>query len=572
MAVGLDIGMTSIKVAVLEGTAKQPRLAAFHHHRLEGERTTRSIGPDDLADLLRTLFDTWRIQPANLVVATGAVSAIAREMTVPFTRAEQIRKTIKFQAESVFHAVSIDDLVVDFYKLAQYGDERSRLLVIGVKKELLKERLSVMERADLDPTAVDLDTTALFGAATLVPTVAEGKRTLVVDLGGATMKMIAIEAAQLRGMRSTRLQAGGIRVGEKKSEKKKAPRSLEDLRGGMTAEERVDTFFAEQDDGRLPVVILDEEQSEIFDFLEAGEEERKDVLEKVFLEIDRTLAGARLDGPLEQILLTGGGASADGIEKAFSDHFGAPCERLSLAQVAPPAAKVPKGGQEEVDLFGSIAVGLALKALGHDPGGVDFRKEEFAYQGKFEKAKRGVACALVLLFVLFFVIAYGYQVIEMERLMRRQDRVFQNEADIYRAVFPEEARRVPEDVYLGFKKKEKDLKQRLKGFDVPDVVSALDILRDLARGFEASGKKCLLKEVILKQKSSTMRVEIENELIAYDLKKAVNELAGALITIEEGRVTPDPKTNTVTCEFRITLKEPEKKKGPPPMPAERGEG
>ena len=562
-SVGLDIGLTSVKVAVLEGTAKAPRLVSFHHHRLEGDRTTRSIGPEDLADLLKTLFDTWRIDAANVTTAVSASSALARELTVPFTRMEAIRKTIKFQAESVFHAVTIDDLIVDFYRLATYGDERSRLLVIGVKKELLRERLQVLEAAEIDPSAIDLDAAALFGCASQTAAAREGKRILAVDLGGSTMKMVAIEGGQLRGMRSTRLQAREIKVGEKKPEKRKAPTSLDDLKATLTAAEKEDTFFAEQDDGRLPVVILDEEQSEIFDFMEAGEEERRDILAKVFLEIDRTLASARLDGPIDQIYLTGGGAAVEGIDKAFADHFGGPCERLPVAEVAPAQAKAKIAA--ELDHFGAVAVGLALKGLGIDPGGLDFRKEEFAYQGKFEKAKRGVACALVLLFVLFFVIAYGYQVIEMERLGRQQDRVFAQQRDVYAALFSSDGRRAPEDVLGAMKKKEKDLKQKLKGFEVPDVVSALDMMRDIAMGFEASGKKCLLKELTLKQKSSTMRVELENELISYDLKNAVNSLPKSLVSIEEGRVSPDPKNpGIVLCEFRITIKEPEKKGGPPP--------
>ena len=104
-----------------------------------------------------------------------------------------------------------------------------------------------------------------------------------------------------------------------------------------------------------------------------------------------------------------------------------------------------------------------------------------------------------------------------------------------------------------------------------DVVSALDMMRDIAIGFEASGKKCLLKEMTLKQKSSTMRVEIENELISYDLKNAVNALPKSLVSIEEGRVSAD-KNNVVQCEFRITIKEPEKKGPPAPAPKLPTEG
>jgi len=51
-----------------------------------------------------------------------------------------------------------------------------------------------------------------------------------------------------------------------------------------------------EDEGRLPVVILDELQSEVFDLASESEETRQNVLEKILLEIDRTLATTRLAG------------------------------------------------------------------------------------------------------------------------------------------------------------------------------------------------------------------------------------------------------------------------------------
>src|SRR6516162_9851870 len=108
VSVGLDVGLQSVKIAVLEGSAKKPRLRSFTDHRLEERQTTRSLGPDGLAALLARLFREKKIAPgATVVTSAAAASCLTRELTVPFARDDQIAKTIKFQAESVFPSISI---------------------------------------------------------------------------------------------------------------------------------------------------------------------------------------------------------------------------------------------------------------------------------------------------------------------------------------------------------------------------------------------------------------------------------------------------------------------------------
>lgn len=572
VSIGLDVGVQSVKIAVIEGSAKKPRLRAFIDHRLEPGHTTRALGQDGLAALLQRLFLEKKVpRGGTIVAAAAAASCLTRELTVPFAREEQIAKTIKFQAESVFPSISIDDMVVEYYKLDDLrlpvptGEkkagkeavkhERSRLLVIALKKEALRQQLATLQLAEIDPAMVDLDVGAIYNAWSLGAGAAAAERTLIVDLGSGSMKMLAIEGGRLRALRSLRAQAAGIKVGEKK----RPTPTLEDLKDGLSPDEREDAFFME-DEGRLPVVILDEEQSEVFDLASESEETRQNVLEKILLEIDRTLATTRLEGPIEKVLLTGGGAAADGIEKAFADHFQAPCGRLELARALGAPVKGGARGQESLDLVGATAVGLALKGIGYDKSGIDFRKEEFTFAGKFEKAKRGVACSLVLLFVFFFILAYNYRVVEMDRLWRKQDSLLKFQRRIWFTLFPDD-QKPPPDVLEALKKKEKELKGI--GADQPDILSALDMLRDTAQGFDESGKKLVLKRLSIRgqpKAASTINGEVEDAAFGYALAEAVNAKP-RLVTAETLKSTPNGK-GKVDVEFRIlAAKKPDPKKG-----------
>lgn len=571
-AVGLDIGIQGIKVAIVDGSPKKPRLADFIDYKLEPGQTTRALGPDGLAALIARIFRDRKIPTDNVIAAAPASQCLARDLQVPFTRDDQIAKTIKFQAESVFQSISIDDLIVEWYKLEDGGGsrhpapagkptapaaERSRLLVLGLKKELLRAQLAMLGEADLDPAAIDLDLAAIYNAWTLTRDAKDARRTLIVDLGGSSLKTVIIEGGRLRGIRSVRAQAAGIKVGEKR----RPAVSLEDLKSGLSPEERDDAFFME-DEGRLPVVILDDEQSEIFDLAAESEETRQTVVEKIFLEIDRALAATRVDGPIEKVLLTGGGAAAEGIEAAFAEHFQAPCERLALSgALETKNARV----REAVDLVGPTAIGLGLKGIGYDRGGLDFRKEEFTYAGKFERAKRGVACSLVLLFVFFFLLAYDYQRVEMRRLYTKQGFILNYQQRIYYTLFPgewESGKAPPSDVLDALRKKQKELKG--VAVDVPEIVSTLDMLRDIAQGFEESGKKFKLKQIDLKQHKarSSMQGEVDDPTIANDLQAAVNA-KDRLVRLEVRTSSPNPKTGKTDVHFDILPKAPEKKKAGP---------
>jgi hypothetical protein len=108
------------------------------------------------------------------------------------------------------------------------------------------------------------------------------------------------------------------------------------------------------------------------------------------------------------ICLTGASCALDGIEEIFSDHFEIDATRIDLS--APFGFSKPDKkakGETSLSLEGGTAVGLALKAMGVDHAGMDFRQEEFGYKGTFEVIKRGMACALTLLFAFMFLYAFN---------------------------------------------------------------------------------------------------------------------------------------------------------------------
>lgn len=420
LSCGLEVGPNVIKVAVLDGGARGARVVDFVVRKLDGSK--KGEGPEsDVVSAVRELLRKHRVPLANVVASVRAQDAVVREIVVPFTRDDQIAKTIKFQAENYFHSTSIDDLVIEYLKFAEL-EGKSKLLVAGVKKAHIERKLRFLEECGIDPVAIDLDLAALYNAYHHAG-VFEGKGlVLIVEIEADTLKIAVVEEGKLRLGRAIRVRTGSIRVGEKRSGRLKAGAS--DSGEGVI-----------DDSARLPVVILDDDEGFSLEDSQVTDEEREDFLGKIFLEIDRTVASVAQRRPIELICLTGASCALDGIEKIFEEHFEIPAKRVDLAGRFGVEDRKTKG-ETSVSLQGVTAIGLALKGLGIDAAGMDFRQEEFKFRGKYEGLKKGVACALCLVFTLTFVFAFGLK----QKLKERRNTlagIKHLQEEVYTVLFPD---------------------------------------------------------------------------------------------------------------------------------------
>jgi Tfp pilus assembly PilM family ATPase len=421
LSCGLEIGANTIKVAVLDGGARGSRVVDFVVKKLDAGK--KGEPEADVVSAVKEILRKHNVPVANVVTCVRAQEAVIREIMVPFTRDDQIAKTIKFQAENYFHSTSIDDLVIEYLKFAEL-EGKSKLLVAGIKKAHIERKLRFLEECGVDPVAIDLDVAALYNCYADAG-VFEGKGlVLVVEIEADTLKVAIVEDGKLRLGRAIRVRTGSIRADRKTSARSKS--------GTGSMSESGEGII--DDSARLPVVILDDDEGFSLEDSQVTEEEREDFLGKIFLEIDRTVATVAQRRPMELICLTGASCALDGIEKIFEEHFEVPAQRVDLSKRYGVADKKAKG-ETSLSLQGATAIGLALKGLGIDAAGMDFRQEEFRFRGKYESLKKGLACALCLIFTITFVFAFGLK----QRLKERQntlDGVKRLEEMVFTVLFP----------------------------------------------------------------------------------------------------------------------------------------
>ncbi len=482
ISVGLELTEDALRVAVLDGGRAGVKLKAFECRKVD---TKKGEASDDIVSVLEEVLRAANAPKGAVVCSIRAQDCTIRELIVPFREDDKIRKTIKYQAESYFTTQSIDDLIIEFSKFAE-ADTKAKLLVAGVRKALVARRLELLGEAGVDPLAIDLDVAALHNAYAQFGAFEGQGAALLVDIDKDTLKVGVVEEGKLRLARAIRMRLGSMRLDAHR------PSGI----GKREAEDAVYDTAADES-ARLPVVILDDGDDEAFSLEDSGitETEREGILHRVFMEIDRTVAAIQLAHEVGLICLTGPSCRLDGIEQVFSEHFEIEARRFDLASAL---GVEEKGGRDapSVTLEAPIAVGLALKGLGIDHSGMDFRQEEFVYRGMFGQLKRALACTVTLLFALAFLGAFSLKQELQERQGRLQS-IKSLQENLYTVVFPSiqdpsaphlPLRSGPGSYYQSMLSEVNALRTRYggggPGEDGPNV-SALEILRDFAQAKDA---------------------------------------------------------------------------------------
>ena len=577
---GLDIGSSTITGAVFSGTQKKFRLIDFFIeeippvHTGEYSEDDEYIAPMTADELLVKIMSERNLKDADVVTEVDAKDCIMREISVPFTKDEQISKTVFFEAENYFTGFDLENTVLDHIKTGE-SEGSSSLIVSALNHDTIEAHLELLKTASLDPVAVDLDTCALFNAYKSSASYDQEKTTLVVDMGATSTKIVLVEGGELRKMRSCRLETGVAAAARmllvaKEAEADEVPVETEEsaVDGRLKElEETLDIFEdqATSPSGSMDELDLDNDPEPPLDSASAAEEDSseppaadyqgmfpgqaepeefsyEEYLARISLEIQRSLAGVSLGSSVERIVITGGMSSREEALAFFTDEFETETVRLRFDdcfEMDPKVAEDPS-----IHLSGAAAIGLGMRVLREDSIGVDYRKGSFRYEHKFERVKIPLMVGAFLVF-LFFLQATFWSFQEYKEEKKRRQAFAKRNKDIYESFFDEKLRG---NAFSALKKKKQAWEGRGAG-DVPRFVDFADAMRSFSEVMNDSDVYFTIKSMDFKFRiksrsvkssgrgTSTLdsvqpsKVEIEAEAASNAQVKLPNQFRTSLASI-----------------------------------------
>jgi type IV pilus assembly protein PilM len=165
-AVGLDIGSGFVKVVEVSRATDPPQVTRVAMRPLipdtivEGEIMDYQL----VSDTIRSLFQELGIKGADVITAVGGHDVIIKKIEMDRMKESDAREVIRWEAEQ--HVpFDINSVELDFQILNPHDEGlQMEVLLVAAKRELVDNRVGLLEEAGLSPAVIDVDAFALHNA------------------------------------------------------------------------------------------------------------------------------------------------------------------------------------------------------------------------------------------------------------------------------------------------------------------------------------------------------------------------------------------------------------------------
>jgi type IV pilus assembly protein PilM len=364
--IGLDIGTSSLKLVQLKKSAKGYELVKAGLKTL----TPGAISEDEISDKqtviesIKQLMREQKVSTKNVATSVSGRSVIVKRIKLPLMSEQELMESIFFEAEQ-YIPFDINDVNLDFQILpnarpkteGEAGDPQAMdVLLIAVKKERIQDIVSIITRAGLNPSVIDIDVFALENQYEINNTRETDSYVLLLDIGADTMNMnilweggtVFTRDASLGGYNYLKILQDSLCLDFAQAEKL--------MRGeGVEAQDPLATGSP------LAGVSMDQ----VLSLRESFYEEIFSEIQMSFDYFHATADNAQkneIAPQITKILLSGGTSKSEGIDRALAQRFELEVERAN------PFQKIQiNPNQFDTDWLTcvapmmAVAVGLALR-------------------------------------------------------------------------------------------------------------------------------------------------------------------------------------------------------------------
>lgn len=151
-SVGLDIGTSTVKLVKLKFSQDTAELCDFKLVPVQAE----------LNQTLKTIMQSQDIKRVNISV-TG-LSTIIRYVNFPQMNESELKQALKFEAPKYITFPILEANLDSYILKPDLPDNKMMVLLAAVKKELINQRLKLMEDLGLKTNIIDIDSLALINA------------------------------------------------------------------------------------------------------------------------------------------------------------------------------------------------------------------------------------------------------------------------------------------------------------------------------------------------------------------------------------------------------------------------
>ena len=188
LAVGLDIGSSSVKVVQLREKKGGYTLQAFGSLRLPPETIVDGALMNSAAvvQAIQDLLAEHKVKGKEVAIGVRGHSVIIKKIQLPRMSQEELDDSIQWEAEQ-YIPFDVKDVNIDTQILTPQGDAAGQMdvLLVAAKKDMINDYTSVCAEAGLTASVVDVDAFAVQNAYEAGYELVPGETVVLINVGAA---------------------------------------------------------------------------------------------------------------------------------------------------------------------------------------------------------------------------------------------------------------------------------------------------------------------------------------------------------------------------------------------------
>ncbi len=371
--IGVDVGSNSVKVVQMKTTTKGlalEKIAIVPIRLTEGKGDKTEASDAAVAEAIKTAVVNSGTSIKDVCCSIAGESVIVRYLQFPDMNDEELDYAVRLQAEEYipFH---LADVNLDYQRLdtpTVDGGKRVDLLLVAVRKDLVSRRVEILKSVGLSPVVIDVDSFALlncleanydFRPDEVVALVSIGASITNINIFIKNISRFARDIS-LGGNSITSAIASKLNISFQDAEKTKISEGIVFTKEPGSSGGGEVSGVAEAIKGTVEKITGEKIDDEDKKTKLAGI--IRQPIQNLITEVRRSLQffeNQPNGKPVTRVLLTGGGAKLQNLDKYMSDRLGLPVE------IADPLKKidtsmVSKAGFDVKDQAPTLAVGIGL--------------------------------------------------------------------------------------------------------------------------------------------------------------------------------------------------------------------
>jgi len=165
-SIGLDIGSGFVKVVEVDHSGDQPEVVRVAMRPLQPDAIVEGEIMDYglVSEAVQGLFQDLGLKGAEVVTAVGGHDVIIKKIEMDRMKESDAREVIRWEAEQ--HVpFDIKSVELDFQILDPEGSGgQMQVLLVAAKRELVDNKVGLLQDAGVNPTIIDIDAFALHNA------------------------------------------------------------------------------------------------------------------------------------------------------------------------------------------------------------------------------------------------------------------------------------------------------------------------------------------------------------------------------------------------------------------------